>query len=320
MDDIVFRPATAEETTSAASVSRKNGLGMKRSWTVAGIVFTTVSACAQISRPTFEVASVRLNTHCDTGGRSGGMSTPGRIALECADLRDLILTAYGIYGNGANPASGSFRMRVVGGPAWMDSTRYDIVAKPAGNPPRSEMYGPMLQSLLEDRFKLKVHRETKEGPVYLLTLTKNGPKLRATPEGACFAADIDHPRDAEKSSMPACGKVKTSRGGPVVTVDISGATIADLCSQLNLVMDREVIDRTGLAGRFDIHLEVTPADLQPKFVAGRAADQPDQPTADEKDGPSISLALQQQLGLKLETGRGPVPVLVVDHIERPTDN
>src|SRR5579872_3874975 len=150
---------------------------MKPGRTLAGIVFTAASACAQISRPAFEVASVKLNTHCDAGGPSGGMSTPGRTALECADLRDLILTAYGIYGNGANPASGSFRMQVVGGPAWINSTRYDIVAKPAGNPPRSEMYGPMLQSLLEDRFGLKVHRETQEGRVYLLTVAKKGPKL-----------------------------------------------------------------------------------------------------------------------------------------------
>jgi len=87
-----------------------------------------------------------------------------------------------------------------------------------------------------------------------------------------------------------------------------------------MVMDREVIDRTGLAGRFDIRLEVTPADLQPKFVAGRAIDQADQPTAGDNDGPSISVALQQQLGLKLETGRGPAPVLVVDHIQRLSDN
>lgn len=129
--------------------------------------FMAVCASAQNSRPAFEVASIKLNTHCDPGGRSGGLSTPGRIALECAGLRDLILTAYGIYGDGANPASGSFRMQVVGGPSWMDSTRYDIIAKPTGNPLRSEMYGPMLQSLLEDRFRLKVHRQTKEGPVYL---------------------------------------------------------------------------------------------------------------------------------------------------------
>ena len=293
---------------------------MKRGWTLAGIVFAAGWVSAQISRPAFDVTSVKLNTHCAPNGPGGGRSAPGRIDLECADLRDLILTAYGIYGNGANPASGSFRMQVVGGPDWVDSTRYDIAAKPAGSPPRSEMYGPMLQSLLEDRFRLKVHRETKEGPVYFLTLAKNGPKLHATKEGSCVVADINHPTEVGKSSTPPCGKGKVNRGDSVVTVDITGATIADLCSQLNLVMDREVIDRTGLAGRFDIHLEVTPADLQAKFVAGRAADQPDQPTADEKDGPSISLALQQQLGLKLETGRGPVPVLVVDHIERPTEN
>ncbi len=292
---------------------------MKRVRMFAGIVFTTVSAYAQVPRPAFDVASVKLNTHCDPNGRSGGMSTPGRIAMECASLRDLILTAYGIYGSAANPAAGSFRMEVVGGPAWVDSARYDIIAKPAGNPPRSEMYGPMLQSLLEDRFQLKVHRETRQGAVYFLAVGKNGPKLRPTPEGKCVVADIDHPRQPGKSSTPTCGQAKIGRG-PVVTVDMSGATIANLCAQLNLVMDREVIDRTGLAGRFEIHLEVTPADLQPKRIAGRAVDQPDQPAAGDDDGPSISTALQEQLGLKLETGKGPVSVLVVDRIARPADN
>jgi len=203
----------------------------------------------------------------------------------------------------------------------MDSTRYDIVAKPAGNPPRSQMYGPMLQSLLEDRFKLKVHRETKEGPVYLLTVAKSGLKLHATREGTCAVADIDHPPEAGNALTRVCGKPKISAGGPVVTVDIPGATIGNLCSQLGLAMDREVIDRTGIAGRFDIHFEVTPADIQPKFVAGRAIEQQGQLTSDHTDaGPSISTALQQQLGLKLETGRGPVQAIVVDRIERPTEN
>jgi|HubBroStandDraft_4_1064222.scaffolds.fasta_scaffold472272_1 uncharacterized protein (TIGR03435 family) len=86
-------------------------------------------------------------------------------------------------------------------------------------------------------------------------------------------------------------------------------------------MDREVVDKTGIVGRFDVHLEVTAGDIQPKFVAGRTIEQQGQLTADQMDaGPSISTALQQQLGLKLETGRGPVQVIVVDHIERPTDN
>src|SRR6478672_44584 len=100
---------------------------MKRVCTWAGFVFFAGWASAQSSRPAFEVASVKLNTHCNPyDSRGGGSSSPGRLAMECADLRDLILTAYGIYGNGPNPASGSFRMQVAGGPAWMDSTRYDI--------------------------------------------------------------------------------------------------------------------------------------------------------------------------------------------------
>lgn len=293
---------------------------MKLPWILAGIIFTAGSASTQVTRRAFEVTSVKVNTQCDAGGRSGGGSSPGQMVLGCADLRDLILTAYGIYGNGANPAPGSFRMQVVGGPAWMDSTRYDIIAKPGGNPPRSEMYGPMLQSLLEDRFGLKVHRETRQGGVYVLTVAKNGPKLRATKEGTCVVADVNHPQQAGDATQ-VCGKGNTSSNGGIVTVDIPGATIAGLCAQLGLSMDREVVDKTGLAGSFDIHLEVNADDLRPKFVAGRTFEQQDQSTADDAGaGPSISTALQQQLGLKLEPGRGPVQVLVVDQIQRPTGN
>jgi uncharacterized protein (TIGR03435 family) len=283
--------------------------------------FAFAKASAQILRPGFEVAAIKLNTHCDTGGRGGGGSTPGRLSLECADLRDLILTAYDIYGNGASPAPGAFRMQVVGGPAWMDSTRYDVVAKPTGNPPRSEMYGPMLQSLLEDRFALKVHREPREGRVYLLTLAKNGPKLRATKEGSCVVADINHPPDTGNALTRVCGKTTTSYDGSVATGDFPGATIADLCAQLGIIMDGEVIDRTGLAGKFDVHLELPSADLRPKFVAGRTIEPPGQPAAGDADAqPSIFTEVQQQLGLKLETRKGRVEIIVVDHIERPTDN
>jgi uncharacterized protein (TIGR03435 family) len=157
--------------------------------------------------------------------------------------------------------------------------------------------------------------------VYVLTLAKNGSKLHATKEGTCVIADINHPPETGNALTPVCGRPKISPAGAIVTVDIPGATITNLCSQLGMAMDREVTDRTGIAGRFDIHLEVTPADLHPKYVAGRTIDQQGQLTADDQDaGPSISTALQQQLGLKLEKGRGPVQVIVVDHIERPTDN
>ena len=285
----------------------------------AGLLFAASSACAQNSRPVFEVASVKLNTHCDIlDGRSGGMSTPGRIAMECADLRDLIVTAYGIYGNGPNPAAGSFRMQVVGGPAWMDSSRYEIVAKPSAQSTRSEMYGPMLQTLLEDRFKLKVHRETREGRVFLLTIAKNGPKLRAAKEGACIAANINRRAKTGPAKIPVCGTPKTGSTG---TLEIYGATIANLCAQLGLVMDREVIDKTDLTGRFDIRLDAAPGDLMPRFVAGREIGRTGPASIDDADvGPSIFSALQQQLGLRLESARGTVQAIVVDHIEQPTAN
>jgi len=260
-----------------------------------------ISAQSQ-TRPAFDVASIKVNTTCDAGGRSGGGSTPGRIVLECADLRDLILTAYGIYGNGPNPDSGSFRIQVVGGPSWMDSTRYDITAKPPGSASTAEMYGPMMQSLLEDRFHLKVHKETRQGGIFILTVAKNGPKLQVAKEGTGGP-----PHMTSTSSL--------------VTLDFPGATIADICAQLGLRMEREVVDKTGLTGRYDIHLEVSPSALHLKYVAGRTINDHDAPAANDMDsGPSISTALQQQLGLKLSTGTGPVPAIVIDRIEPLTGN
>jgi uncharacterized protein (TIGR03435 family) len=275
---------------------------MKRISFLTGIALVATCAQAQTSRPAFDVASVRVNTKCDAGGRSGGGSTPGQILLECADLRDLILTAYGIYGNGPNPDSGSFRIQVVGGPAWIDSTRYDITAKPAGSASTAEMYGPMMQSLLEDRFHLKIHKETRQGGIFILTVAKNGPKLTAAKQGTG-------------------GKLNMSSSSSLVTLNMPGATIANLCTQLGMRMDREVIDKTNLTGHYDIHLEVSPSDLHPKYVAGRTINDQGQPTTNDMDaGPSISTALQQQLGLKMSTGTGPVPVIVIDRIEPMTDN
>ena len=105
----------------------------------------------------------------------------------------------------------------------------------------------------------------------------------------------------------------------LVTVDVPGATIADLCAQLGLAMDREVVDKTNLTGRYDVHLEVSPADLHPKYVAGRTLNDQTATAEGTDAGPSISTALQQ-LGLRLSTGTGPVPVIVIDHIESLTDN
>jgi uncharacterized protein (TIGR03435 family) len=219
-------------------------------------------------------------------------------------------------------------MQVLGGPGWIDSDRYDIVAKAEGNPPQAQLYGSMLRALLEDRFKLKVHRETKEVPVYLLTVAKSGTKLQLVKEGSCVSADsvsadIKHPLPQPAPGQPrprVCGSRVTALDG---TFDMYGATMADLSIQLAIRLDRDVIDKTGIAGMFDIHLDVSRADLAPRFVAGGEVGQADPSTpvvATDPTGPSIFTALQQQLGLKLESGKGPVEFLVIDHVEKPSEN
>jgi uncharacterized protein (TIGR03435 family) len=272
----------------------------------------------------FEAASIKPNQSCGGAGRgSGGAPSPGRVTLGCAELRDLILTAYGIYASDAVPNPRAFRMQVVGGTGWIDSDRYDIVAKAEGDPPGSKMYGPMLRALLEDRFKLKVHREAKEAPVYLLTIAKGGAKLQSTKEGSCISEDINRARPRPAAGQPrprVCGSQVT---GLDDTFDLYGATMASLSIQLGIRLDRDVIDKTGIAGMFDIHLDVSRADVTPRFLAGGEVGQAEPSTpvgATEPTGPSIFTALQQQLGLKLESGQGLVEFLVIDHVEKPSGN
>jgi len=238
------------------------------------------------------------------GGRSGGMTSPGRITLECAELRDLILTAYEIYGGQANPAS--FRMQLIGGPPWIDSERYDFTLKAEGNAAVAQMYGPMLRALLEDRFRLRVHRETREAPVFLLTVAKGGSRLQASKEGSCLS-----------TRLPACGSVKADPHG---RIDWFAVTMDNLSTQLGMRLDRDVIDKTGLTGKFDVHLEVSPAELAARRVAGSSVTGADSPSAADLTGPSIFTALEQQLGLKLEPAKGQTTVLVIDNLDRPSKN
>jgi uncharacterized protein (TIGR03435 family) len=242
---------------------------------------------APISHPEFEAASIKPSGACD----GGGAPQPGRLRLRCITVAALIQMAHGYFANGVSYTPKL--LRISGTPTWANSDRYDIEATAQGNPSQALMRGPMLQALLEDRFGLSFHRETKEGAVYALSVAKGGVRM---------------PRTEEDSCTPSCGTETRKRNGQTLTVSVHGISLAGLSDGLlTELAGRPVIDKTGVSGLFDLHLEFTPDDKDSSGTDGAAA-------------PSIFTALQEQLGLRLEPARGPVELFVIDHVERPGEN
>jgi uncharacterized protein (TIGR03435 family) len=278
------------------------------------IVLTLQFALGQTSRvkPEFEVAAIKL---CNGNGRGGTQPAPGRMNMGCQSVQELIQIAYGVFSSGTNKASNLSlrRIKVVGAPGWVESERYEINAKAEGGAGVGQMAGPMLQALLEDRFQLTMHRETREMPIYELTVAKGGAKLQPLKDGDCEPIDLNHFPAAPAPGKPMpnfCGRQVMRMNGQLQTAEVHGMTLANFAAgMLSDRLDRPVFDRTGLSELFDIHLEFTPD----HSMAG-AASPPD------TLGPSIFTAVQEQLGLKLSAAKGPVEVLVLDHVEKPSAN
>lgn len=272
----------------------------------ASLIALPVNAQTLAPHPEFAVASVKLNRNCGTRRNGDGPPNPGRIALYCWPVRDIIESAYVRWASGPNPKPN--RM-IIGGPSWADSDLYDIEARADGDAPPDQMYGPMLQKLLENRFRLKVHSATREVPVYALTVVKGGIKVKPSPEGSCEILDVNTVRlqiAAGDSRKKICATTWGAKAGNVV-LDAYGMSMAEFSKgALSRKLDRPVIDRTGVAGRFDFHLEFSPGELSS--------------AAPDSTAPSIFTAVQDQLGLRLEPARGSVPVLVIDRLERPSAN
>ena len=289
---------------------------IRRNLTPAAVAFALVAAMhgQTAARPTFEAVSVKPAAGCGNESNGGGMPTPGRLHLSCVPVRRLVQIAYGMFADGATQSP--VRIEALGGPSWADSEPYDINAKAEGSVTIGQMYGPMLQVVLEERFKLKVHREFSEQPVYTLTVGKNGSKLKSTQEGSCALFDASHmpPPPAPGQPEPKyCGRGSIKGRGGLTILDSYGATMTYFASSMLAnanAVDRPVIDKTGLDGRYDIHLEYA-ASGSPQ-TAGSAFSDP--------AGASIFTAIQEQLGLKLTAEKGAVPVLVIDHLEKPTEN
>jgi bla regulator protein blaR1 len=195
-------------------------------------------------------------------------------------------------------------------PKWVGSDRFNIQAKAEGNPTKDQMR-LMMQALLADRFKLAVHFETNEAPVFVLTLAKPGklgPNLRPHADGpSCDVPDTSvFPSLCDLYALTMSGKL-TKAGARNTTMD----TLAEGVSGLGR-LGRPVIDKTGLSGRFDFTLEW--------LREGGGPAPPEAGVEPDLQGPTFLEALREQLGLKLESTRGPVQTLVVDHVERPSEN
>ena len=293
---------------------------------VAGLV--TAPHChaqSAASRPAFEVASIKLVTNCSASRPP--RTSPGRLNI-CFSLRALILGAYGGFvGQQMNPRL--LYLKVLGGPAWLDSDRYEISAKAEGNASLAQMMGPMLQTLLEERFKVKVHMEARETPVYALTLANDHPKLQPFKEGSCTPMDLNDPPNLKPGDAKPryCGGGQSRQNGETVVRDWYGLTMEEFAGQaFYAYVDRPVVDRTGLTERYDVHLEFARGEFGtrtsgPVYLNGELS--PDAlsgtPGADSS-GPSIFTALRQQLGLKLVPDKSPLQAIVVDHAEKPSEN
>ena len=275
---------------------------------VVGLMASMQAAATQAStgqpRLTFEAASVKP----DPSLALRHVLLPpagGRLSTRMASLGLLIQNAYGVQ---------SFE--IYGGPDWMNSSGYDIEAKAAGNPNRSEIW-LMLQSLLEDRFQLKVHRETRVLAVYALTTAKSGLKLAKPTEGDC----VD-PAPVKGQRRPGPCAYATVAFEPATGLSVEGRQVAmaEVARVLSAILQRPVVDKTGFAEKFDVNLRFG---YDPQVTVGIPnpwrQSNPGGP-GDPAGGPSITSALSQQLGLRLEAAKGPVEVLVVDHAERPSEN
>jgi uncharacterized protein (TIGR03435 family) len=249
----------------------------------------------------FEVASVKRN---NSGAQGGGFGTRpgGLVVVSNYTLRNIIRNAWSLQDS-----------NIVGGPGWQNEDRWDIDARaPQGTPATPQQLMQMMRNLLADRFKLVVHNELREIPVYALVLAqpdgKLGPQLRRTAYDCAPIFDaITKGMTPPRSDPPApCLNTTGSRG----TIMAQGTRMADFARNLNANADRIIIDRTGLTGFFDLDLKFTPDPLAPGGGGGDPS----------KDFPSLFVALQEQLGLKLEAVRVPVEVLVIDSAARATDN
>ena len=255
-----------------------------------GISIAAFASFAQVSSTrAFEVATVKPTPPDWKGGRWIRMQSTHQFAARNHTLKTLIAAAFNL-----NPRA------ISGGPAWVDADHYDVTATTPGElRPSMDDQMLMLRKLLADRFQLVFHREPREMPIYAVTVSKGGPKLKPSTPAP----------DPPEGPPPLIFVVSPQ----LVRLPGRSATIADLASVMQrAALDHPVVDQTGLTGKYDFDLEFTPDEAVFGGVLGKGVD--------DAAKPNLFTAMQQQLGLRMEAARGLVSVAVIDRAERPSEN
>jgi uncharacterized protein (TIGR03435 family) len=247
-----------------------------------------VPPMAADANPSFDVATVKPSVP-NTPGKGFGFRA-GHFVTTNTDLNDLIAFAYGLH-----------TKQIIDAPAWFGTDLFDIEGKPdAEGRPSQKQLETMVQKLLADRFKLTFHREKRELSVYVISLAAGGPKMKMSTSA---------PTDPPAFFFRALGDLT-----------VRNQTMDDFATWMqNGVMDRPVVNQTGVAGRYDFQLKWTPDDSQFAIFRGVGAVVPP-PTDDPKAPPALYTAIQEQLGLKMGPAKAPDDVIVIEHAEKPSAN
>ena len=301
-------------------IKRQTAMGAAAALMMLGLVsaaqmFAQSQPTPAASAPSFEVASIKPDKS-GSGMIGIRMGAGDRFQAHNVPVKLLIEEAFGVKDS-----------QLSGAPGWIDSDRYDIEAKPdeataaamqkMNEDERRQQIMLMVQSLLADRFKLQVRRETKELPIYALVVAKNGPKL--------------HESDFKPPDHPPAGPPPGEKGGPPPKMrggimlngrgqlTSNGIQLNRFADILSRIVGRTVIDKTGLKGYYDFTLRYTPDESQGQMMPGGPGGGDAAPPPDAS-GPNLFTALQEQLGLKLEPQKGPVEQLIIEHVEKPSEN
>jgi uncharacterized protein (TIGR03435 family) len=294
----------------------------------------------QAQKPSFDVVSIKSSGPNPPANRGGG-ARGNRYSVSSIPLRSLLMTAYGQASLGNVPPGQPIgQMQIIGGPGWIDFGRWDIQATMdcSNGPVSREQFQLMLQAVLEDRFQLKAHVEDRELPVYNLVVNKDGPKiklsadqtpntLQATPAPYC----VD-PSSAPAAPRPALLLNANLRDpnfvlprGMLIAVGspngslVRGAAVslANVITMLQFQIGRPVVDKTNLTGLFDLTLQISEDAAETGAGTGASGAAAGPAAADP--GGSIFSAFEE-LGLKFESAKAPVPVLVIDSVQKPKEN